>query len=149
LIRGETFLGLVADKLDQLALNYDDMQWWVSDKGLNVAILPPEAERLRPFDELAGRLTAELWTDGLPQAALCNIANTLDEAGLKVEEELEPAQWKPIADFNRKFSRKAIKTFSQAVQDKRFVRSVLRRLYRARERYVQALPKKGHSRLID
>ena len=149
LIRGGTFFGLAGDGFDQIARNYDDMQWWVSDEGLNVAILPQDMEVLSPCDDLAGSVAVELWGDGLSLEALSSIAKAIDQAGFTLQEQLEPAQWKPISDHNRRIARSAIKTFSQAAGDKRFVRSVRKRLYRARERYLQALLRKQHARLLD
>ena len=64
LIRGATFFGLAGVCLDPIAGSFPGMQWWVSDKGLSMAILDPELSVLPPFDELAGRLTAERWKNG-------------------------------------------------------------------------------------
>jgi hypothetical protein len=52
-LRGRTILGFVGDQFDQIARDYDNMQWWVSDSGLNMAIVIPAAPpRLPMFDEL-------------------------------------------------------------------------------------------------
>ena len=64
LIRGQTLFGLAGDCLDEIAGRHHHMQWWVSDKGLSMAILGPELPVLPPFDELAGRLTAGSWRNG-------------------------------------------------------------------------------------
>ena len=53
--------GVAGDEFDRIADNYDNMQWWVSDAGLNMAIASPANPnpRIPTFDELAGRLFAE------------------------------------------------------------------------------------------
>ena len=37
--RGRVVFGYAGDELDQIARDYDGMQWWVSDNGLNMAIV--------------------------------------------------------------------------------------------------------------
>ena len=49
-IRGRIFFGYVGNKLDQIATSHDQMQWWISDKGLNVAIVPPDNPELSQLD---------------------------------------------------------------------------------------------------
>src|SRR5438874_9287857 len=149
-IRGAVFFGPPGDKLDQIARNHADMQWWISDKGLNVAILPAEDPELSPFDRLAGSLTAEHWIDGkLSDDALYKIAEALDDAAFTFARDLQPAQRQPIAQHNSKFSRSPIKTFKEAVQKRTFVRLIRRRLYVARARFEKALLQAAQSRLID
>jgi hypothetical protein len=147
-IRGAGFFGLAGGALDQVAANHDDMQWWISDKGLNVAILPPEMPELSPFDALAGKLTAEYWKDGrLSEEALYKIAQEIDQAGLPLRN-LQRAHWAIIAEHNRKFSKRAIKSFSEAAQHKRFVRFIRRRLYIARDKFTRTQFERELSRLI-
>ena len=37
--RGQAIFGYVGDQLDEIARNYTNMRWWVSDRGLNMAIV--------------------------------------------------------------------------------------------------------------
>ena len=45
--RGQVVFDFVGDALDDIARNYTDMQWWVSDRGLNMDIVSP-AEHSEP-----------------------------------------------------------------------------------------------------
>lgn len=138
-IRGGVYFGTLGNILDRIASNYDNMLWWVSDNGLNMAAVPPDAVRLSPFDELAGRLTTTNWKDGkLSLDALHEIAHALDEAGFSLLDQLQPASRKRIAQHNQKYSKKAIKTFHQAVCDQRFVYAIRRRMYIARQKFESA-----------
>jgi hypothetical protein len=51
--------GFAGDELDQIAEYYDTMQWWLSDIGLNMAIVSPATSvpSIPAFDELVGRAT--------------------------------------------------------------------------------------------
>jgi len=135
-IRGITFFGWTGAQLEKITSNYPGMQWWISEKGLNIAILPAENAQLSAFDQLAGRLTVEHWKEGkLSKDALHLIAKALDEVPFTLKAELQRAQWLPIAKYNRENSKKPIKTFLQAAHNPRFVRGVRRRLYLARDRF--------------
>jgi hypothetical protein len=37
--RRQIFFGFAGDELDKIAGNHDDMRWWVSDNGLNMAVI--------------------------------------------------------------------------------------------------------------
>jgi hypothetical protein len=54
--------GFAGNEFDKIADNYNNMQWWVSDVGLNMAIVNPASPnpRIPTFDELVGGLYAEL-----------------------------------------------------------------------------------------
>jgi hypothetical protein len=45
-VRSKTIYGLVADEIDEIAANYEDMHWWVSEDGLNMAIMSPATPKL-------------------------------------------------------------------------------------------------------
>lgn len=138
-IRGAVFFGLAGDHLDRLVSDHPDMRWWISEKGLNVAIIPPEDSELSSFDQLAGRLTKENWEHGrLSREALFEIAKALDQASYTLKKELQPAQWRAIADHNSKASRNPIKTFLEVAKKRNFVRFIRRRLYLARARFEKA-----------
>jgi hypothetical protein len=38
-LRGQAIHGFAGDEFDQIADNYENMQWWLSDTGLNMAIV--------------------------------------------------------------------------------------------------------------
>jgi hypothetical protein len=136
---GKSIFGLASNEIDRIAANYVDMHWWISKEGLNMATVAPALARLSEFDELAGKLYVDMSTDGkLSEQILIAIAQKLDVAGFTLKEQLQPAQWKAIAEFNRKYAREAIKTFGRACQHRRSVRSIRKRLYVARERYMAA-----------
>jgi hypothetical protein len=149
-IRGAVFFGYAGDLLDEIANGYPNMYWWISDTGLNMRILPPEIPELSSFDELAGSLTTQYWRDGrLSQRALYEIAKALDEASFALKDELQPTQWQPIAQYNQKFARDAIKSFEKAARRPLFVRSIRRRLYLARERFQRAQRQKANLATVD
>ena len=52
--------GYAGDEFDRIADNYNNMEWWVSDAGLNVAVVTPANPNphIPTFDELLGGLTA-------------------------------------------------------------------------------------------
>ena len=133
-VRGDVCFGKVGDVLDTIASDYPNMRWWISDKGLNMALLSPVCAGPASFEALAGALTIEFWKDGLSLTNLEKIATKLDEAGFHLKENLQPAQWSAISAHNQKRSRNPIKTFHQAVGNSGLSRQIRRRLYVARER---------------
>lgn len=137
--RGKTIFGFVGDEFDRIAEQYDDMCWWISKEGLNMAIVPRAAAKLSRFDELAGKLYVER-SNGrrLSKEILMEIAKELDAAGFLLKEHLQPAQWKPIAEYNQKNSRQPLKTFEKACVHRVSGRGVRRRMYVARKKYVDA-----------
>lgn len=51
--RGQVIFGFAGDEFDKIADNYANMQWWLSDTGLNMEIVRPEEHPHIPtFDEL-------------------------------------------------------------------------------------------------
>jgi hypothetical protein len=141
LVRGKSVFGLVGDKIDQIAANFEDMRWWISKDGLNMAVVSPLAAKLSRFDDFAGKLYVNSSKNGkLSKECLVAIAKEVDLAGFALKEELQPAQWKPIAEFNQRNPRQPIKTFEKACIHRVSGRAVRRRLYVARERYIKANP---------
>lgn len=137
--RSKVIFSFVGDEIDKIATNYDGMHWWISKEGLNMAIVPPRAANLSRFDEFAGNLCVDKWKDGkLSKDSLVAIAKEVDVARFTLKEELQPAQWKPIAEYNKRNPRQPIKTFEKVSRNLLYVRSVRRRLYVARERYIKA-----------
>jgi hypothetical protein len=139
LSRGKVIFGFVGDEIDKIADQYEDMRWWISKDGLNMAIVTPALARLSGFDELAGKLYVEMSQDGkLSKEILTVIAQRLDLAEFTLKEQLQPAQWKAIARHNQKYAREAIKTFARACQHRISKHSIRKRLYVARDRYMAA-----------
>ena len=56
----QAIFGFAGDEFDRIADNYDNMQWWLSDAGLNMAIASPAntGPSIPTLDELLGGLTA-------------------------------------------------------------------------------------------
>jgi hypothetical protein len=56
--RGRPIFGYAGNEFDKIADEYPNMQWWLSDIGLNMAIVkPPNPVSIPTFDELIGELT--------------------------------------------------------------------------------------------
>jgi hypothetical protein len=72
--RGQAIFGFAGDEFDRVAKNYEDMQWWLSDAGLNMAIVSPATppSPLPTFDELLGLTVRE---DGMRSEAAPAIEN--------------------------------------------------------------------------
>jgi hypothetical protein len=53
--RGQVVFDFAGDAFDEIARYYTNLEWWVSDVGLNMAIVAPSiAEHVPTFDELMG-----------------------------------------------------------------------------------------------
>jgi hypothetical protein len=119
--RGRTLLGFCGSRIDEIARNYPSMQWWVSKNGLHMEVIPDS--KLSDFDALAGRLMFEARprrgeNKRLPMAEYEKIARELDHAGFEPVDCLEGKHREALADWNRKYPRKAIKTSSAALSNK-------------------------------
>lgn len=136
--RGKTYFGWVGRKIDEHLRNYEDLCWWLEKGGLVIDTIAPDESQLSEFDRVAGKLVYDGTQNGrLSADTIRQIADDLDEARFTLAENLQPAQWKPIANHNQKFAKKAIKTFAAAVSNPRLVYYIRRRLYVARERYLK------------
>jgi hypothetical protein len=114
------------------------MRWWMAKDGLVVAVVSPKKRRLSKFDCFAGGLVVRSWVSGrLSKSALQEIAAELDSKGFPLDL-LQPAPRAKVLDYNRKYAKKAIKTFTAAIGRRDFVRYVRRRLFVARDRYRAA-----------
>ena len=59
--RSRVIYSFLGDALDEIALDYGNMHWWLSDKGLNMAIaVPPNRGRAPTFDELVSGLMIDI-----------------------------------------------------------------------------------------
>ena len=106
--------------------------------GLVVAVVSPKKRRLSKFDCFAGGLVVRSWVSGrLSLSARQEIAAELDSKGFPLDL-LQPARRAKVLDYNRKYAKKAIKTFTAAIGRRDFVRYVRRRLFVARDRYRAA-----------
>lgn len=59
LSRGRSIFGSPGNHFDQIARNYDGMQWWLSDAGLSMAVNPPLHQRLAAALDEIDRLTPQ------------------------------------------------------------------------------------------
>ena len=139
-IRGRVFFGYAGNQIQQIMVNYPTLRWWMEADGLVIDEPSGEIGALEEFDRVAGELVISKWTDKrLSKDDFITIAKQLDEKGYKLSSNLQKAQWEPIAAYNQKYARKAIRTFEAAANDARFARSIRRRLYLARDRYRKAI----------
>lgn len=140
--RGAACFGSLYKYLDRVASAHAKMQWWISEKGINMAVVEPNSSSVIGFDEVAGRLAADQGQNGLSKDAVLEIAVNLDELRFTLKE-LQPAQRMAIARHNQQHTHAAIKTFSAMARNPRFSYLFRRRLYVARTRLSQS-----HSSLI-
>lgn len=146
-VRGMACFGFPGSYFDQIARNYDQMQWWVSKNGLNMEAAAIVS--LSPFDALAGKLMFAARplrgkTGRLPLEEYEKLAAQLDNAGFKPQEHLEGKFRKQLANWNQKHPRKAVRTFHDAlsakIPDLDLRRAVYRRLQRAESAWRSQLP---------
>ena len=138
-IRGRGYFGGTGKVIEKIMQNYPALRWWLGCDGLVIDEASNKLNDLSQFDRMAGALIADIWKNGhLSKESLVEIAKKLDNERFKLKDCLQPAQGKPIADYNRKKPREPIRTFSDAAGHPRLVRGVRRRLYLARNRYSQA-----------
>ena len=147
--RGRVLFGFVGNILDQTVGNYPGLEWWVSDKGLNVGPVLRSEPSLSDFDRLAGKLMAEARSRGegkyLPQAEYERIAVELDRAAFDLRHQIAGRARTSLATWNQRNPRKAIKTFQDAIRKVKrpgleaFPRSIKKRFYRAAEEYSKAI----------
>jgi len=136
LSRGGVVLGWTGDLIDQYVSGYAGLRWWMSKRGLVIAAVGPADLPLSKFDREAGELMRKRFVKGkLSFPALVEIAAKLDAAGYGLKKNLQPAHWELIREHNQRYTRSPVRTFSQAIKDKRFVRGVRKRLYYARDRF--------------
>jgi hypothetical protein len=138
--RGRPYFGKTVDVIRGILLNYPYLRWWMEEDGLVVDEVSAELGPLSDFDRIAGALVVERLKNGkLSTTSLESIASKLDAEGFQLKRDLQPAQWKPISEYNQKHSRTPIKSFCAVVRRPQFVRILRRRLYVARDRYKKAL----------
>lgn len=146
-LRGHTVFGLPGDYFDKIALNHEDMWWWISGDGLKMGILPPRALKLSPFEQLSGRLMCEALSDRglngrIAAEVYRNIAVTIEKAGFKPISSLRGLTREKLGDWNKSHAKHPIQTFEQAINSRlAWLRLGIRRhLYRAAEKFKKACP---------
>jgi hypothetical protein len=142
LSRGHAIFKYLGDVVDEMAEIIPNMRWWLTDKGLNMAVVPPECT-LSPFDAIAVELCLKHWTTpNLSKASLQLIARELDEKTTSLAgdflDRFPLAPRKVLAKYNQLNPRVPIRTFAVAAANQRFSGLVRRLLYRARERFAKA-----------
>jgi len=138
-VRGRACFGNAGNEIQNIVMNYPTLRWWMEADGLVIDEPAAEVGPLKDFDRFAGELVAATWAEGhLAEQDFIAIAKQLDEKGFVLKACLQPAQWKLIAEHNQKYARGAIKTFEAAAIHPRFSRAIRRRLYLARDRYLNA-----------
>jgi len=140
-VRGSAQFGFQGNLVNEIAEDFPNMRWWISEKGLNIAIVPPD-EMLPHFDWLAGSLCVKFWKDGkLSKTDLEQIAKELDAKAPEMKgdflDRFEPAARKTIGGYNQREPKVAIRNFEQAVNHPRYAYLVRRLLYRARHKFIR------------
>lgn len=114
-----------------------------SSPGLPPApVLPADHPDLNMFDNLVGRLMFEARRrhgPRIPKHEYRRIAAEIDQAKLKPINNLEGEWRKELAASNRN-ARKAIHTFEAALRSPSFRRGVLKRIYRAHDKWLEKHP---------
>lgn len=133
------YFGHAGNQIENIMMNYPTLRFWMEADGLVIDEPAAEMGPLNSFDSFAGGLVLAKWTaKGLFSDDLLEIARQLDSKDFRLKDCLQAAQWEPISAHNQKLARNAVRTFEGAAQDHRFVRSIRRRLYLARDRYRKA-----------
>jgi hypothetical protein len=138
--RGDTLFGEIAMQIDAVVSRYHTLRWWLSRQGLVVDKASPELDRLSMFDRLVGPLSVDLVVNKkLPITAIYTISEKLDLLGFKLNDHLEPTGWEEVVALNRRRTGKRVESFTSASKNSQLVRHVRRSIYRARDRYKQAI----------
>lgn len=143
--RGQVLFGSPGKYIDEIALNYPSVYWWLSDQGLRMEVLGSDG-RLPSFDELAGQLVVQAREDrkgqNLRQSDYLTIAEEIDKAGFPVKEHLPKKYREKLADWNQKHPGRTIKTFVDALRAKgcELGRGIRRRFYYAEEKLRKQRP---------
>jgi hypothetical protein len=143
--RGQSFYGRVRPKLDDIAKS-SNLRWWISSNGLNMDELTEPMLVLDPFDEDAGELMCRSQREPngrWPKSHYDEIASRLDAKGYMPLDVLTGRSRQKLAAWNQKNPRRPVHTFAAAMQSNSACKmrtAVLKRLYRARERWE----KSGH-----
>jgi hypothetical protein len=132
--------GSAWNAIDEIAHNYPNMQWWISEHGLTMDIViptpPPE-----DFDQIAGKLVSEI-RQKFPEQSRFSRDQYLEITprleNFRLLDVLPKGPRKQLAEWNQKNGQGAIQTFSQAIAAKQprwLRREAMRRLYRAHDKF--------------
>jgi hypothetical protein len=105
-------------------------------------VLPPDHPDLNMFDNLVGRLMFEARRrhgPRIPKHEYRRIAAEIDQAKLKPINNLE-GEWRNELAASNRNARKAIHTFETALRSPSFRRGVLKRIYRAHDKWSEKHP---------
>ena len=138
--RSSTYFDTPDQCFTQIAQNYPQMYWWISQKGLRMEVVSASTTSIRTFDQVAGKLMFEARssqpTRRISTAAYKVIADQLrDFTPLVV---LSKSARQELGEWNKKNQARAIHTFSAAIearQPRTLRREVRRVLYRAESKY--------------
>jgi hypothetical protein len=140
--RGHPYFKYLGDVVDEMAEIIPNMRWWLTEKGLNMAVVPPDCT-LSPLDAIAVELCLKHWTTPtLSKATLQLIARELDEKTASLAgdflDRFPPKASDGLKKYNRSYPKQAITTFERAAAHPQFTRNVRKILYVARARYEKA-----------
>lgn len=139
-LRGVTYFKNLSGVIEGILLNHPSMRWWMEADGLVVDEVPPELDSLSPFDRIVGPLSIQLQQNGrLSRDAINSISSELDAKGFKLKEHLQRQEREDVAAHNRKRTGNQIVSFASAAKSRDFHKSMRRSIYRARDRYKEAL----------
>jgi hypothetical protein len=140
LSRPKVVFGFAWNVIDEIAHNYPNMQWWISEHGLTMEIVVPPPPP-QDFDQIAGKLVFEM-RQKFPEESrfsrdeYLEITPQLDN--FNVLDLLPKARRTQLAEWNQKNGKGAIKTFSQAIaarQPRWLQREAMKRLYRSHDKF--------------
>jgi hypothetical protein len=135
---------------DRIAMSHHDVEWWVTDEGLHMEVIPPVSAvpELNRFDQVAGSLVIAKWEESyekrnthLSKGVLREIAAELDKAKFKLLDVLQPAQQAQLNKHNELMGRAGIKSFERLAESNKYSQFLRRRLYVARKRFMEAAGK--------
>ena len=142
--RGRTIFGSPWERFDNIARNYQNLFWWISEKGLRMEVISEPDQVAPTFEQIAGKLMFEarerrLKNGRLPEAEYKTIADQLGK--FKILEHLPRKYRNELGPWNQNNQTRAIHTCSAALEAKNprwLRRQVLRCLYRAEDKFRAA-----------
>jgi hypothetical protein len=140
LLRGCTYFNDLRHVIDEIAMEYPRIRWWMTAEGLVVDEVPPELESLSEFERIVGSMQTG---KNISKEVLEALAHRLDSAGVVLKDHLQPKEKETIAAHNRRRGPNQIHSFFAAVNDPILVRTIRRAIYRAREKYAKAFALSG------
>lgn len=135
--RGRTFFSDAWEAIDGPVRKYPRLWWWMTSDGLVVDEVPPELESLSEFERIVGSMLSE--QRRISKETLQEVAQKLDSDGVGLIEQLQPKERDAIAAEKRKREARAIHNFSTAIANPIAKRVIRRAIYRAREKYGEAI----------